>query len=184
MFAHVVDKKIKFLSSRPASGVKLIPIDASEKPEHDSRYQYLYEKNIDQWRVEEERVVVTYDVITHDFQSFKLKKIEEIRAAAQKAADQYIARYPDFEVASWPTQVEEAKRFIVDHQTETPFCDAASAAREIDKEDFIQRVLSNAEAFSVASGEIAGKRQRLETRINSINPDDVDAVKKIAEITW
>lgn len=77
------------------------------------------------------------------------------RLAALKAG------YPDSEVLSWDKQEAEARA------GGGPLVSALAAARGLDEQELIRRILAKAEAFAVLSGTIIGQRQALEDLVRA-----------------
>lgn len=77
------------------------------------------------------------------------------RLAAVKAG------YPDSEVLSWDKQEAEARA------GGGPLVSALAAARGLDEQELIRRILAKAEAFAVLSGTIIGQRQALEDQVRA-----------------
>lgn len=77
------------------------------------------------------------------------------RLAALKAG------YPDSEVLSWDKQEAEARA------GGGPLVSALAAARGLDEQELIRRILAKAEAFAVLSGTIIGQRQALEDQVRA-----------------
>lgn len=77
------------------------------------------------------------------------------RLAALKAG------YPDSEVLSWDKQEAEARA------GGGPLVSAMAAARGVDEQELIRRILAKAEAFAVLSGTIIGQRQALEDQVRA-----------------
>lgn len=77
------------------------------------------------------------------------------RLAALKAG------YPDSEVLSWDKQEAEARA------GGGPLASALAAARGLDEQELIRRILAKAEAFAVLSGTIIGQRQALEDQVRA-----------------
>lgn len=69
--------------------------------------------------------------------------------------------YPDSEVLSWDKQEAEARA------GGGPLVSALAAARGIDEQELIRRILAKAEAFAVLSGTIIGQRQALEDLVRA-----------------
>ena len=77
------------------------------------------------------------------------------RLAALKAG------YPESEVLSWDKQEAEARA------GGGPLVSALAAARGIDEQELIRRIMVKAEAFAVLSGTIIGQRQALEDQVRA-----------------
>lgn len=69
--------------------------------------------------------------------------------------------YPDSEVLSWDKQEAEARA------GGGPLVSALAAARGIDEQELIRRIMVKAEAFAVLSGTIIGQRQALEDQVRA-----------------
>ena len=109
----------------------------------------------------------------------KAERLAAINIECDKALAVITASYPSSEVSSWPQQVQEAKAITADPAAEAPLLVALAEARAIAVAELAARVLIKAEAFSVISGQIIGRRQALEDTLSlTATPED------IAEVAW
>ncbi|GAB3358080.1 MULTISPECIES: hypothetical protein [Giesbergeria] len=91
-----------------------------------------------------------------------------VEAARAALFNEYNARvqtlasgYSQYERESWPIQTAEATAYTTDPQAVTPWLDAASAARGIDKAELAARVLTMDTAYRQIHGALTGHRQKL-----------------------
>lgn len=77
------------------------------------------------------------------------------------------AGYPPSERESWPVQTSEAYALLADPQASTPWIDAASAARGLDRLELAQRIVAKDAQYRVISGTLSGVRQRIEDQIDA-----------------
>lgn len=98
----------------------------------------------------------------------KAQALTRINAGYQAVISALTADYPDREIESWAKQETEARAYVLDNQTPTPWIDAAAIAREIPKVDLIARIIAKADAFAPVHGHYTGVRQLLEDEINAI----------------
>lgn len=73
---------------------------------------------------------------------------------------------PDSEKQTWLKQESEARTYILDSNTPTPFIDAICLARECDKSYLVGKIIEKADAYAVAVGMLTGIRQKLEKEIS------------------
>ena len=97
----------------------------------------------------------------------KVAKLSEINAAADRAIATLTATYPDREISTFDKQESEARAYAADPTASTPLLSALAKARSISLPDLVERVLTKADAFAVASGSIIGQRQALEVRLDA-----------------
>lgn len=87
------------------------------------------------------------------------------------------AGYSQYERESWPVQSLEAAAYVADPQTLTPWLDAASAARGIDKTELAARVLAMDTAYRQIHGALTGHRQKLWDQIAAAQTaEDIAAI--------
>lgn len=90
---------------------------------------------------------------------------DEILAWLRQECDRRLAAlrqgYPDSEVLSWDKQEAEARA------GGGPLVYALAAARGLDEQELIRRILAKADAFAVLSGTIIGQRQALEDQVRA-----------------
>ena len=96
------------------------------------------------------------------FSQLKIEKLNEINALYQQAIATLTPTYPDDERLTFDKQEQEARSWLVDNSTSTPFIDALAAGRQMDKAELVNRIIAKADAFAIASGLLTGQRQRYE----------------------
>lgn len=85
--------------------------------------------------------------------------------------------YSQYERESWPVQTSEATAYTADPQVATPWLDAASAARGIEKAELAARVLAMDMAYRQIHGALTGHRQKLWDRIAAAQTaEDIAAI--------
>ena len=107
----------------------------------------------------------------------KARKLREINDACDAALGALTSTYPAHELDTFSKQESEARYWLSDTTVETPFLDALAAARGLEKEELVRRVLAKAELFAVTSGFLIGQRQRYEDQLALIQT--VDEVEDI-----
>ena len=83
------------------------------------------------------------------------------------------AGYPPSERESWPVQTSEAYALLADPQASTPWIDAASTARGLDRLELTQRIVAKDAQYRVISGTLSGVRQRIEDQIDAAGDEPV-----------
>ena len=88
------------------------------------------------------------------------------------------------EMASWRKQEEEARAYVIDGSTPTPFIDSLHAARAgagvvETKDDLVGKIIANADAYAVAYSSILGKYQGLMKAIAAAT-----TVEEVEAIQW
>ena len=69
---------------------------------------------------------------------------------------------PQSEKDTWTKQEAEARGYLVDPLSATPFIDSLSTARGITKEYLVPKIIEKADAYAVALGTLTGVRQKVE----------------------
>ena len=109
--------------------------------------------------------------------SLKSRKLTEINDAYQQAIATLTPTYPDDERLTFDKQEQEARAWLADNSTPTPFVDALAAGRQMDKAELVSRIIAKADAFALASGSLTGQRQRYEDMLDvAETPEDVAAI--------
>jgi hypothetical protein len=67
-------------------------------------------------------------------------------------------KYPDNERLTWPVLTAEAEAYLADPLTSTPMMDSTCASSGMTKDELAPTVITNATAFSSASGDLMGQR--------------------------
>lgn len=111
------------------------------------------------------------------FSQLKIEKLNEINAAYQQAITALTPTYPDDERLTFDKQEAEARAWLADNSASTPFVDALSAGRQMDKAELVSRIIAKADAFALASGSLTGQRQRYEDLLDAAETaEDVAAI--------
>lgn len=109
------------------------------------------------------------------FSQLKIEKLNEINTAYQQAIADLTPTYPDDERLTFDKQEQEARSWLVDNSTSTPFIDALAAGRQMDKAELVGRIIAKADAFAIASGLLTGQRQRYEDLLDAAETADAVA---------
>lgn len=105
----------------------------------------------------------------------KVRKLAEINAAYQQAIATLTPTYPNDERLTFDKQEQEARSWLVDNSTSTPFIDALAVGRQMDKVELVSRIIAKANAFALASGSLTGQRQRYEDMLDVAETADAVA---------
>ena len=104
-----------------------------------------------------------------------------INASYEQAVNALTAGYPATEIASWPKQEEEARRFLADENAITPWLSGAATARGLNKMQFSLLIVANANALAPLHGALTGRRQVLRDQIDALGgsptQEQLDAVQ-------
>ena len=105
----------------------------------------------------------------------KSRKLAEINGSYQQAIATLTPTYPDDERLTFDKQEAEARGWLADNSTPTPFVDALAAGRQMDKAELVKRIIAKADAFALASGSLTGQRQRYEDMLDVAETADAVA---------
>ena len=119
---------------------------------------------------------------TSSASSGKAAALERINAAYQDAITRIMAGYPENEIISWPNQEAEARAWLLNACTPTPWIDAAAASRGITKANLVDKIMAHAALFNPLHGELTGKRQKLRDRIAALG--EHPAQQQLDAIQW
>lgn len=112
-----------------------------------------------------------------DLKELKSAKLSEINFAYQQAIAALTPTYPDDERLTFDKQEQEARAWLADNSTSTPFVDALAAGRQMDKAELVSRIIAKADAFALTSGSLTGQRQRYEDLLDAASTaEDVAAI--------
>lgn len=110
-------------------------------------------------------------------ETVKTRKMGEINSAYEQAIATLTPTYPDDERLTFDKQEQEARAWLADNSTSTPFVDALAAGRQMDKAELVSRIIVKADAFAIASGSLTGQRQRYEDLLDiAKTTEDVAAI--------
>lgn len=97
----------------------------------------------------------------------KNRKIDEILAASDVAAQAIKAGYSTIEQESWSKQEAEAKALLVDELASAPLLRGIAQNRGLDLLVLRDKVLANVALAEVATSIILGKQQALEDQVKA-----------------
>ncbi len=81
------------------------------------------------------------------------------------------ADYPPSERESWPVQTSEARALLDNTAANTPWIDAAAAARGMTRVELATRIAAKDGAYRTISGALTGVRQAIEDQITAAGND-------------
>ncbi len=163
--------------SRPNKGRRL-PI-VKENMIFDPVTQYRIGPDI---TIEDDRVVYTYTV--EDYPDAVERLADHLKTEVGLVFEKYFAGikngYTEGTVTTFDQQKEEAIRYEADNSYPTPLLDALAFKREIDKGVLVQKILDKSEMFSIASGVLLGRTQKIEDMIDAaVGSDDMEELRRI-----
>ncbi len=84
----------------------------------------------------------------------------------ESAVSSLTSSIPTREISTWTKQEQEARAYLLDSNTSTPFVDAICLARGCEKSYLVGKIIEKADAYAVAVGTLTGIRQKLEKNIS------------------
>ena len=106
--------------------------------------------------------------------------LSRINSGYQAEMGKILNDYPHAETLTFDKQEREARQWQADNSMATPYIDAMLVERPLDKAELVGRILTKADAFTMASGMATGKRQRLEDEVKAAQKiEDRDALEAI-----
>ncbi len=111
----------------------------------------------------------------HKLDELKAIKLNEINILYQQSIATLTPTYPDDERLTFDKQEQEARAWLADNSTSTPFIDALAAGRQMNKAELVGRIIAKADAFAIASGLLTGQRQRYEDMLDAASTADAVA---------
>ncbi|HGG7794511.1 TPA: hypothetical protein ACJJEC_000306 [Neisseria meningitidis] len=101
---------------------------------------------------------------------------------ADELKNSLLAGYPQVEIDSFYRQEKEALARQADNNAPTPMLAQIAAARGVELDVLIEKVIEKSARLAVAAGAIIGKRQQLEDKLNTIETaPGLDALEKEIE---
>lgn len=101
---------------------------------------------------------------------------------ADELKNSLLAGYPQVEIDSFYRQEKEALARQADNNASTPMLAQIAAARGVELDVLIEKVIEKSARLAVAVGAVIGKRQQLEDKLNTIETaPGLDALEKEIE---
>ncbi|MFQ3071722.1 hypothetical protein ACKJPP_06960 [Neisseria polysaccharea] len=105
-----------------------------------------------------------------------------LAAKADELKNSLLAGYPQVEIDSFYRQEKEALTWQADNNAPTPMLAQIAAARGVELDVLIGKVVEKSARLAVAVGAVIGKRQQLEDKLNTIETaPGLDALEKEIE---
>lgn len=101
-------------------------------------------------------------------QVLKQRKINSINQKFEDAMQAVRWEYTESEIMSWYKQEGEARYWLKDNTYPTPLVDLIAEARGLEKSDLINKIITKADQYAVATGIAVGRRQACEDQIKAI----------------
>lgn len=112
----------------------------------------------------------------------KLAHLSTINRDFEAAVFQLRRSYPESEVISWTKQESEARAWLANQSSPTPLIDALCAVRGVQKPELVSRIITKADAYTNAVGQMIGKRQRLEDMLEALTENS--PAQAWAAVVW
>lgn len=106
--------------------------------------------------------------------------LAEINRAYSQAVANMVRDTPDFERESWPKQELEAKLYVLDNNSPTPYVDVLASARGIPRALFLTKILEKVALYEAAHAYLTGLRQAKEDALNALDLETVTHVQVFA----
>jgi len=106
-----------------------------------------------------------------DAAALRLDLAATLESVYERRMQAISAGYPPSERESWPVQISEAAALLADPNAQTPWIDAAAAARGLDRLELARRIAAKDAQYRVVSGTLSGVRQRIEDQIDAAGDD-------------
>lgn len=94
--------------------------------------------------------------------------LAEINQAYAQAVADMVRDTPDFERESWPKQEFEAKLYVLDNNSPTPYVDVLATARGIPRALLLTKILEKVALYEAAHAYLTGLRQAKEDALNAL----------------
>ena len=148
----------------------------------DEKGNYTYEYSIEEAFVSPEEKA---NIVESALNNAKKLKIEELRNEYDKIVDEYIFDTPLSEKLTWDKQEAEAKAFLSDPASPTPFIDLLIISRKKGetKEELVNIIVSKANLYVEFQGNLLGMYHTKLAKINSKTADADSIMDVLAEIS-
>jgi hypothetical protein len=110
------------------------------------------------------------------------QQIEAINLNYSETIREMVKDTPDFERESWSKQEQEAKSYIADPLSNTPYVDALSSSRGISREILLSKIIEKVTLYEYAHAYFTGLRQAKEDALKAM-PHDC-TLEDIQAVTW
>ena len=96
--------------------------------------------------------------------------LSEINKEYESAVAKLVADTPNFERESWPKQETEARNWVLDNNSATPYVDILAATRGVPREALIAKIIEKADMYKYAHAYLTGLRQAAEKNLSMLDP--------------
>ena len=140
----------KFVDRAP-EGAEIIPLYADGKPAGEDHLRRTLEFY---------GYVVGPELLT--LEELKAAKLAQINEGCQSALAALTPTYPEKELLTFERQEREARALLAGDGSDVAHITAIASGRGIPVEELSRKIVAKADAFSLASGLLIGRRQRYE----------------------
>lgn len=98
-------------------------------------------------------------------ENLKIKKNKEINQTYEQKASLVKIDTPDSEISTWYIQENEAVAWQDNNTFLTPFIDGLAKARQVDRLELIDKILTKVNVYKTFMGSLTGQRQYFEDLI-------------------
>lgn len=118
-----------------------------------------------------------YQLTVGGFDNLQSSKLKALFNYCDTQLELLATDYPEREAATWPVQLEEAKAYLADNTTPTPFLVAALKHNET-VESYANLIVTNNAQWSAFAGSIVKHRRVIEEAINEAGTvEELEAIE-------
>lgn len=176
-FAHYNTKNGRLIGIYDTASSSVIPVPSVEiTQEENDKAQIAWQKGQEIYVTGEH--LEYKDVFAGDISTIKTAKLREINLKADYVLYYLTENYPESEMSSWYKQELEAKLYKMDPVNHpSVLIENIAAARGMDVNDLIDKIILKANMFSRFSGMVFGRRQKYEDDlVKATSITDVEAI--------
>lgn len=108
---------------------------------------------------------------------YRKLKLDEINSKYEEEMNK-VGSYPEAEKLLFDKQEQEARAYIADSSAETPLLDNIVAARQIDKDKLVKKIIEKSDEAASKKGYLTGQRQNYKDELEKKNSiEDIEKMQ-------
>ena len=107
----------------------------------------------------------------------KQQKLTELNSACDAELEKVYSQYPEHEADTWFIQLQEARAYLADYETDTPFINIVAEHRGIGRHTLATSIVEKGLAFETFAAHVIGHKQRIRDQIEAVTTEaELDAI--------
>lgn len=173
----LAEGKVIDFNSTTGTDIQLYPVQ--ETTELDLPYGLSFQSNA-VWAVKDDHALLTHIHFQMDFEGAITQAKSHILRHTEKEIDGLKAKYPAFEVESWPEQKSQAVSYTTGDETaDISLLEALANQNKVSLDTMAKSILDASSIYSSKLGNLLGAKQSAFDKLDAIHPENKKYMERI-----